>query len=79
MQLLKEISEIFSTQDNAADLAILYEVTSYQAANDEDQFWEGYKDFGELGDTNLVSTSRNEELLAKKRVNVEFTDVDIEA
>ena len=33
MALIKEITEQFSPDDNAADLGILYEVTGFQAEN----------------------------------------------
>lgn len=67
---MREIAEVFSTHDSAADLAILYEVTGYQAAGEENEFWEGYKDFEELGDTKLISDARNEELINNKKVKV---------
>lgn len=34
VKLLNEISEQFSTEDNAADLSILYEVTGFMAESD---------------------------------------------
>ena len=44
----------FSPQDNAADIGILFEVTGFQANGEEDQFWDNYQDFEELGSTNMV-------------------------
>ena len=35
LELLKEIADEFSPEEHAADLAILFEVTGYQAACDD--------------------------------------------
>ena len=48
MELLREISEQFSPEDNAADLGILFECTGFKASSDSALFWESYKDFAEL-------------------------------
>ena len=49
--MLIEISEQFCTEDNAADLSILYEVTGFMAESDNYAYWDNYTDFEELGDT----------------------------
>ena len=67
LALLREITDTFNLQDSAADLAILYEVTGFKAEADTYEFWESYGDFEEPGGSNMVSDSRNEEVLAQKR------------
>ena len=62
LKLLKEISGAFRPHEDAADLAILFETTGFQAATTEkSEFWESYNDYGVLGEeTNMVATSRDE-------------------
>ena len=62
-----EISEQFSTEDNAADLSILYEVTGYMAESDNFQYWDNYADFEDLGDTKLTRDDKDEHLIATSR------------
>ena len=47
MELLREISEQFCPEDNAADLGILFECTGFKASTESAFFWESYKDFAE--------------------------------
>ena len=47
MELLREISEQFCPEDNAADLGILFECTGFKASTESALFWDSYKDFAE--------------------------------
>ena len=47
MELLREISNQFSPEDNDADLGILFECTGFKSSTDSALFWENYKDFVE--------------------------------
>lgn len=53
---------MFSPEDSAADMSILYEVTGYQAESDNFQFWDNYGDFEDLGDQNLIRRDKIEEV-----------------
>ena len=46
--LFKDLLELFSPEDDAADLSILYEITGYQAESENREFWDGYGDDFEL-------------------------------
>jgi len=59
--LLKEISEMFSPEDSAADMSILYEVTGYQAESENFQFWDNYGDFEDLSDQIINRRDKIEE------------------
>ena len=61
LMLLQEIAERFSTEDDAADLSILYEITGYQAESQNFEFWSAYTDFEELGEAKLVRKGLNGE------------------
>ena len=61
LALLRLISDTFSPQDSAADLAILLEVTGFKGQCDNFSFWDEYDDFEDL-----VSLARNEEVRKKK-------------
>ena len=56
---------MFSPEDSAADMSILYEVTGYQAESDNFQFWDNYGDFEDLGDQNLIRRVKIEEVNMK--------------
>ena len=56
IKLLVEIREKFEPKEIVADMCILYEVTNFkEALEDDDEFWEQYMDFDELG---LVNKSK---------------------
>ena len=78
MALLTEIAEQFSPEDNAADLSILYEVTSFQAESDNFQYWDNYQDFEELGESKLVREDKNEVLLAMSSKHAARKKVDFD-
>ena len=59
-----EIQEQFKPEDSAADLSILYEVTGFQAESDNYQYWDNYKDFEELGESNLIRDDKDEQKIA---------------
>ena len=59
-------------------MGILFETTGFQLERDEKAgcFWENYRDFEELGSTNLVREDKNEAIGAmisplKKKVNMD--------
>ena len=49
-KLLREIREKFDPVNIVADTCILYEVTEFKDDSANDEFWEQYMDFFELGD-----------------------------
>ena len=59
--LLQEVADEFNPEEEAADMAILYEVTGFQTESHNFQFWDNYRDFEELGETKLVRNDKNEE------------------
>ena len=65
LMLLQEIAERFSTDDDAADLSILYEITGFQAESQNFEFWTAYNDFEELGEAKLVRKGMNSEKKSK--------------
>ena len=79
--MLREIEERFRPGEDEGDMGILFETTGFQVESDDTswRFWEDYRDFEELGTTNLVRADKNEELVDlgssrnvdKKRVNLD--------
>ena len=61
--LLTEIRSQFDPQEIVADLCILYEVTGYKDDSSQEDFWDQYMDFFELGDETI--TAMNVEDLSK--------------
>ena len=57
--LLKEIQGKFDPLNNVSDVCILYEVTGYKDESTEEDFWDQYLDYFELGnDQNLVKKNK---------------------
>ena len=60
VKLLTEIVYQFRSDDNDADLSILYEVTGFKADSNELNFWDNYQDFDDFANINLVRLDKNE-------------------
>ena len=60
VKLLTEIVQQFRSEDNDADLSILYEVTGFKADSNELNFWDNYQDFDDFANINLVRLDKNE-------------------
>ena len=62
LELLREIAEQFSPEDNTADLCILYECTGFKANTESARFWDNYKDLVEPGEEDkLVNEKKYED------------------
>ena len=61
LELLREIAEQFSTEDDPADLCILYECTGFKANTESAHFWDNYKDFVELGEEDILANEKKYE------------------
>ena len=61
--MIQEIRSQFDPEAKVADLCILYEVTGYKDECSQDEFWDQYVDFFELGDEKV--TAMNAEDLGK--------------
>ena len=62
--LLSEIVSLFSPEDSAADLSILYQVTGYQGESQNFEFRTNYLDFDQLGGSKLVNQDKDEYFIA---------------
>ena len=60
VKLLSEIVEQFRSEDNDADMSILYEVTGFKADSSDATFWHNYQDFEDLANMSLVRLDKNE-------------------